>query len=289
MVGKIGMAQGCGGLASDGRHSNSTESPILMRTVVTSYARKLFTLGSALALGFPLLLAAATSHAAPVLTNAQLRLQINVLDPILISQNPPLITPTVSQSGNALAGVQFSTKILSTSQFVIAVTDPSAAPIRGIQATAENGAANFVSTTMGGFGGQMPLIGVNKVCLFGACSAAVANLEVPIGVVGGPGATTVVTGAVNLTVIGAPWTSMTVAIGTATRMGGLTTMGTGTAAVYNVSLVTPVFVSTNIGASAVVPVFGYLDYTIPEPGTMAAFGAAIAALVSVGISRRRKS
>lgn len=267
-----------------------------MRTVVTSYARKLFTLGSALALGFPLLLAAATSHAAPVIADAQLRLQINVLDPILVDQTVPPITPTLSLSGNALAGVQFTEKILSTEQFVVAVTDPAAAPIRGLVATASNAAANFAATAMG-FGGQMPLIGVNKICLFGACSAAVANLIVPIGVVGGPGAATFVTAAVNLTVVGAPWTSMTAAIGTVTRMGGtgtpavndgVTTMGTGANAVYSVSLVTPVFVSTNIAPSAVVPVFGLLSFTIPEPGTLAAFGGAIAALVSVGLSRRKR-
>jgi hypothetical protein len=58
-----------------------------------------------------------------------------------------------------------------------------------------------------------------------------------------------------------------------------------------VNLVTPVFVSTNIGASAVVPVFGRLDFTLttPEPGALATLGAAIVSLVAVGFARRRSS
>jgi len=54
-----------------------------------------------------------------------------------------------------------------------------------------------------------------------------------------------------------------------------------------VELVTPIFVSTNIGASSVVAVYGRLGFTIPEPGTVAALGAAVISLVAMGVARRR--
>ena len=100
---------------------------------------------------------------------------------------------------------------------------------------------------------------------------------------------------IAVTVLGAPWTTQTVAIGSITRMAtGNTAMSqnAGATVTNNIQLVTPIFVSTNIPASAVVPAFGTLQLTLtttPEPGTIAAVGAAIAALVSVGVSRRKKS
>ena len=140
----------------------------------------------------------------------------------------------------------------------------------------------------------MPLKGVTKVCLFGTCSAAVSNLSVPVSVVGGPTATTAVAAAVNVTVRGAPWTQGVAAVGTITAMGnaGAQTQTTtiGGKISNTVTLVTPVFISTNIGASSVVPGFGNLNFTLtsaPEPGTLAALGAAIASLVGVGLVRRR--
>ena len=53
-------------------------------------------------------------------------------------------------------------------------------------------------------------------------------------------------------------------------------------------LVTPVFVSTNIGTSAVVPTFGALDliYQAPEPGQVLLAGAAVGALILLGRSKR---
>ena len=85
------------------------------------------------------------------------------------------------------------------------VTDPAAAPVMGFILTAHNAAG----TIMGG-GGPIPLAGVAKVCLFALCIAPpLANLTIPLGVVGTGGAATVAT-LVNVTAIGAPWTVGTV-------------------------------------------------------------------------------
>jgi hypothetical protein len=271
-----------------------------MRSVVGARVRGAFGFGSfafgslGLLAAFAvsaLLLAAPQQAGADVVSGGEIRIQINVLDPIVLPQSPATVAPTgVSRNGNAIATVGLPAGLFATTGFVVPVTDEGAFPIAGIQATASNAAANFANTGMG-LGGQMGLIGSNKVCLFGPCSAAVQNLNVPLNVVGIGGVATVV-GAVNLTVLGASWTTGTAQIGTITRMGGTSAMVNGTAVTNDVTLVTPVFVSTNIGASAVVPVFGTLVFTVtpsPEPGTIAGLGAAIAALTAVGLSRRKTS
>ena len=226
-----------------------------------------------------------------------------------IGSNPPVtaaldapVVPTATRDGsNQLTKIGFAGGIFATTGLVVDVTDPDAAPISGIAATGSNAAANFTRSGTK-FGGLMPLNGVNKVCLFGECATAPGNLTVPIDVVGGPAAPPDATvyatnSGIAITVKGAPWTQGAVTLGTAdggTEMqtgnftnATQTTMGSSYKNV--VELVTPIFVSTNIGASAVVPVYGRLTFTVnsPEPGTIAALGAAVISLVAMGIARRR--
>ena len=194
--------------------------------------------------------------------------------------------PAGHLTGLALAGGEFA-----TASFVLPLTDPAAAPIKGLQVTASNAAGAFGGSGGAGFGGTMPLAGVTKVCLFAAtpgCSTASANLNVPLSPVG-VGGYAQVTAAVNLTVVGAPWTTGTVAIGSVTAMGGVSPLSNTGMASGNVSLVTPVFVSTNIAPSAVVPVFGILSlHFVPEPGTLVLLGSGIAGLVAFGRSSRMR-
>jgi hypothetical protein len=134
------------------------------------------------------------------------------------------------------------------------------------------------------------VIGTTKVCLYGACGSEtnISNLVVPLDVVGAGGQVTVM-GAVALTVIGAPWTTGTAAIGTITLMGGVAEASNTAAASGNVTLVTPIFISTNIGSFAVVPAFGILNlHFVPEPGTIVLVGSGIAGLVALGRNRARK-
>jgi hypothetical protein len=189
-----------------------------------------------------------------------------------------------SGSGGHINTLSLAGGTFATAGFVLPVTDPGASPIKGLQLTASNSAGSFTGSPLNGVS---PLNGAVKVCLFGFCSAAVANIAVPLAVVG-QGGVAFVTGAVNLTVVGAPWTTGTVAIGTITQMGGAAPASATGAASGTVSLVTPVFTSTNIASSAVVPVFGILSmHFVPEPGTLVLLGSGIAGLVAFGRRARR--
>jgi len=213
---------------------------------------------------------------------------ISVLSP---AQLPGAGTVTVNGSGPAghLTGLTIPESAFKISNFLVPVTDPTAAPIKGVQVTATNRAGSFSGNGGSGFGGTMQIAGATKVCLFGPCSAAVANLAVPLSPVGQGGSANV-TAAVNLTVIGAPWTTGTVSIGTMTKHGAVAPASNTGAASGSVSLVTPVFVSTNIGASAVVPVFAFTNlHFVPEPGTFVLLGSGIAGLISYGRTRRAKA
>jgi hypothetical protein len=219
-----------------------------------------------------------------------LSVQISTLSPVVL---PGAGTATVNGSNGAghLSGVQLPAGVFAVDGFLVPVTDPSVFPIAGVQVTAMNGAGAFEGNGgSGSFGGVMPVLGTTKVCLYGACGSSVniSNLTVPLTVVGQGGQVTVM-GAVNLTVRGAPWTTGTAAIGTLTQMGGVSPLSNTGAPSGNLTLVTPIFISTNIGAFSIVPAFATLNlHFVPEPGTLVLIGSGIAGLVAIGRSRARK-
>jgi len=258
--------------------------------------RKLFTVLTA---GFIALGAAGQAHAVALGFTGALTIKLATLDPINVTGTGVATVNGANPLGH-LTGLQFPTSPFATAALLIPVTDPAASPIKGVILTAHNGAANFGAggggvgigngTPANKFGGQMPIQGFAKVCLFGTCGSSLnaANLNIPLSVVGVGGFTQVV-GAVNLTVIGAPWTTGTAAVGTITAMGGAAPASNTGAGSGTVQLVTPIFISTNIaGASAVVPAFGILSlHFVPEPGTLMLLGSGIAGLVAFGRSRVR--
>lgn len=219
-----------------------------------------------------------------------LSVQIATLAPVVL---PGAGSATVNGSNGAghLSGVDLPAGVFGVEGFIVPVTDPGVFPIAGVQVTAANAAGAFSGNGgSGSFGGAMPVQGTTKVCLYGACGSSVniSNLTVPLTVVGQGGVVTVM-GAVNLTVQGAPWTTGTAAIGTLTQMGGVDPLSNTGAPSGNLTLVTPIFISTNIGAFAVVPAFAILNlHFVPEPGTLVLLGSGIAGLVAVGRSRARK-
>jgi hypothetical protein len=216
-----------------------------------------------------------------------LAIQIATLPLIVVAGSGSAL---VNGSGTAghLTSLQLAAGAFATTQ-VITVTDPAVFPINGIQATVANAGGNFSGSGGAGFGGVMQLLGVAKVCLYAACGSSnnLANLSVPLNVVGQGGSVTAVGAGVNLTVYGAPWTTGTASIGTMTAMGGVSPLSNTGAPSGSVSLVTPIFITTNTFATPVIPSFAFLDlHFVPEPGTIGLVGLGIAGLVAFGKTRQ---
>jgi hypothetical protein len=252
--------------------------------------RRLLVVLAACVLG---LATAGSAQAEAIGFTGSLAVQIATLPPVVLTASG---VSTVNGSAGAghLTALDIASNVAAISDFVVPVTDPAAFPIQGIQVTAMNGAGDF-DLDGGTLTGTMAIGGVTRVCLFAPCSTPPpANVNVPLTVVG-QGGTTTVSALVNLTVVGAPWTSGTGTVGTITQMGFAHGPLSNTSSTAQdggvVRLVTPVFVSTNIGASAVLPVFGILTLTFgaPEPGQLALGSGAIAALIAMGVRRRRAS
>jgi hypothetical protein len=174
---------------------------------------------------------------------------------------------------------------------VVPVLSPTLAPVTGLLLHASASTARVFYPFGGTLRGVTSLRGFLKACVFGAggCSDPVSNVVVPLTPVGAGGAR-VVAAAVDLTVIGAPWTTGTAALGTITRMGFADVFAAATTWAPPsevIQLVTPVFVSTNIAPYAEVPTFATLTLrAVPEPVTLVLLGSGIAALVVAGRRRR---
>jgi hypothetical protein len=243
-----------------------------------------------LAFALAVLLAAGAAPAAQVPFEAALTVQIATLPPLVFT-GTGLGTVNGSGGGAHLGALQVPAGVAGTAGYLVPVTDPAALPIMGVQLTAANGAGAFAPTGMGALGGSMPILGVTKVCLFAPCPGApLANLSVPLTPIGS-GGSQAVAAVVNLTVIGVPWTTGTASVGAITTMGfahGPASLTSSTALSSGaVRMVTPIFVSTNISASAVIPAFAFFDvHFVPEPGVLLLVATGLAGLA---IARRSQS
>lgn len=232
----------------------------------------------------------ATAAAIVFPTEIELRLEIGAFPAIVVSS---MGSVTVNGSGapGHLDSITFGGGEL-TGTALQPVTDPGAFPITALRMNVANGAGAIAEVLGGRLVGTAPLLGAVKVCLFGNtsdCSQAVTNVNVPLTAAGSGGAG-VATGDVNLTVLGAPWTSGTATVHSITRMGYARGPASGTSSTARaggeIQLVTPIFVTTNVAASSVVPVFGILTLRfVPEPATILLLGAGVVALAAAGRSR----
>jgi hypothetical protein len=196
-----------------------------------------------------------------------------------------------SGGGAHLSTLGLPANAFVASQVVVPVTDPAAAPVKGIQLTVQNGAGTVAGAPLGGV---IPLSGLAQVCLFAPCSGGPpVNLTVPLSIVGS-GGTWNVDNFVSVTVSGAPWTEGTAMTGGLTQAGLAHGPASGTSSTANASgvvrLVSPFTVSTNIGAVAYLPGFAILTlHFVPEPGTLLLLsgGLVLTALGGRRMARRR--
>jgi len=243
--------------------------------------RKLF--GLVAAMGLLLGASQPASAAVMSLSSASLSITIGSLPPVNVPWNG---TGSADVTATSISGLTAGIFSFSGS---IPVTDPGAFPIAGVAIVgATNGAGNFtnVDTTSGG--GPMAVIGTANVCLFASCAFPPANVTVPfttgpgINGVGLGGAPIVASGLVNVTSNANLWTTGTATAGASSLSGSPLAGG-------HVKLVTPVVISTNIGASAQLPMFGVLELTfVPEPGTLLLLASGVAGLAMVGRKRMSK-
>lgn len=231
------------------------------------------------------------AFAAPLAFTGELALAIGGFDPIAIPGAGFALVEPRGNDADHLATIRIEASNFAATGLVVPVTDPIAQPIRGVVATGRNGAGGFAEQG-GSLSGVLPILGVAKVCVFGDCfGGAIANLTVPMSVVGAGGAAAA-SGLIDLTVVGAAWTTGTVSIGTITARGYARGPGGEASSTLqpsgSIRLVTPIFISTNLAASATVPAFGILTlHFVPEPGTFALLGGGLAALVAAGTRRGR--
>ena len=242
--------------------------------------RKLF--GLAAAMGLLLGASQPASAAVMSLSSASLSVTIGSLPPVAVTWNG---TGSADVTATSITGLTAGIFNFSGS---IPVTDPGAFPIAGVAVIGvTNGVGNFsgVDTTSGG--GAMAVQGTANVCLFASCAFPPANVTVPfttggVNGVGLGGAPIVASGLVNVTSNANTWTTGTATVGSTSVSGSPLAGG-------HIKLVTPVTISTNIGASAQLPMFGILELTfVPEPGTLLLLASGVAGLAMVGRKRMSK-
>ncbi len=247
--------------------------------------RKLFSLAAAMGL-FLGVGAAQPAHAVvQTLSAASLSITISALPGITLAWNG---TGGADVTATSISGL---TAGIFNFTGEVPVTDPAAFPIAGLfMKGATNGVGNFTGVDAIG-GGAMAIKGVAEICLFAACAGPPANVSVPFTTAGvngvGLGGTPIaVVGLVNVTVPGNIWTT---GVATANSSTGLVSVSGSPLSGGHIKLVSPVTISTNIGASAQLPMFAVMELTfIPEPGTLLLLASGVAGLAIVGRKRMSK-
>lgn len=185
-----------------------------------------------------------------------------------------------SGAGGHLTSLALGGGVFQATGITVQYVNPSTfVPFAGGQLTVDNGAGSFAGGT-----GTIPLFGVARLCAFGSCPVAIANLEVPLSVVGVGGSAFASGDGYQVTVVGAPWTTGSVA-----ATGGATAMGFGhgpasatsstAAASGTLQLVTPIAILTNIPAMPTISSFAVMTlHFVPEPATLVLATAAIGML-----------
>jgi MYXO-CTERM domain-containing protein len=203
----------------------------------------------AIALG---LLASRVALGEPMPFEGSLRFAISVLPELGGSASTGVADVDLAPYGVSRLALAAHALVVPPTSILAATPSFDPAPLSGVQITASNAAGSLERpSSMAHLGGVMPLHGFAKACLFAPCSGApLANVVLPLGVVGAGGSTTA-TAAVNVTVQGAPWTT---GVATIRRtVGGVPSIVSATGSseatasgAMGFNLVTPVFIQTNL-------------------------------------------
>lgn len=224
------------------------------------------------------------------LRNASLSIRISDLAEFEIPQRagPPPLVVNGQRTETELLQVVLPKRLFTLSTIA---TPVDIDPVAGLGlSTVSNDRGNF-SDAGGGLGGTMAIRGFAWVCLLTACEFDFfpdPAISIPLDVVGVGGSASKTLGVLDVTWVGAPWTTGAVSVGTAVESGsvGPAPGGDGFLAVR---LVTPIRFETNLDAPYdLIPAFGILAFEVPEPGTLVLGLTAVATLVAFGIARVRR-
>jgi hypothetical protein len=210
----------------------------------------------------------------------------------------------VHASGGHLTSVSIPAGVLQATHLGIFWNDSgSLYPIASFQFSFANGSGVLARTGGGHLGGALPLAGAAKLCLFSPCSAAPANLSVPLSPLGG-GGTRSATNGLRATIAGNEWTTqgtlglpvpgtLTPVLGTFPGFArGPASLPSSTARPGGqLQLVVPAMVSAGPAAGSPAPLGelrAVLTLTfVPEPGSLALLVAGLGGLAVLGRRARR--